>query len=493
MPKEGYIISIDQSTSSTKGLLYDTKGEICGEESISHKQYYPRPGWVEHDPEEIYFNTLSVIKNILKKSDVEPKKIFGLTITNQRETVVIWDKKTGKPVYNAIVWQCTRGKEICESLKQRGFEDEIRKKTGLLLDPYFSASKVKWVFDNIDFDRKDILIGTIDSWLIWKLTYGKIHATDFSNASRTLLLNIANLKWDEDILEIFGVPKTSLPEILPSNAIFGFTNCEGILNSEVPISGVIGDSQSALFGEGCFEEGMTKVTYGTGSSVAMNIGEELVLPPTGIVTSIGWKIDDRVIYIFEGNIHSTGATIKWLRDNLGIIQDMDEIERICFSLKDNEGVYIVPAFSGLGAPYWNSDAKGIITGLTFKTTRENVIRAGIESIAYQVRDLVEVFTRYSGKVIREIKADGGATKNKFLMQFQADILGIPVYKAFYEDMSSFGSFLMGGLGFGIFKDIEELAGLIKEKISEVYFPQISSEEREIKYREWKNAVKKALS
>ncbi|MCX7845828.1 MAG: glycerol kinase GlpK [Dictyoglomaceae bacterium] len=490
---EEYIISIDQSTSATKGILYNTKGEIYAENSISHKQYYPKPGWVEHDPEEIYINTLEVIKNLITQIEGNnTKNIIGLTITNQRETVVVWDRKTGKPVYNAIVWQCIRGKEICEELKNRGIEEEIKRKTGLILDPYFSASKIKWILDNISCKRNDILLGTIDCWLIWKLTKGKVHATDFSNASRTLLFNIDNLKWDEDILEIFNIPKSSLPQVLSSNSIFGYTNCDGILNFEIPISGIIGDSQSALFGEGCFEEGMSKVTYGTGSSIAMNIGDKFILPPQGIVTSIGWGINDNIIYIFEGNVHSTGATIKWLKDNLGIIQNMEEIEEICFSLKDNEGVYIVPAFSGLGAPYWNSNAKGIITGLTFKTTKDHIIRAGVESIAFQIKDVLEVFEKSSGKTLKEIRADGGATKNKFLMQFQADILGIPVYKAFYEDMSSFGSFVIGGLGLGIFKDIKEISKLIREKIQEIYYPQISIEEREKRYKEWKDAVKKVL-
>lgn len=490
--REGYIITIDQSTSATKGILFNIYGEIYKEVSVPHKQYYPQPCWVEHDPEEIYENTLKVIKNLVLEGDINTKNIIGLTLTNQRETVVVWNKNTGKPIYNAIVWQCIRGKNICEELKKKGLEDEIKKRTGLVLDPYFSASKVKWILDNVYYEKDNLLIGTIDCWLIWKLTNGRMHATDFSNASRTLLFNINELKWDKDLLEIFDIPETSLPQVLSSNMIFGYTDCGGILSRNVPISGIIGDSQSALFGEGCFKEGMTKVTYGTGSSIAMNIGKKFIYPPNGIVTSIGWGINDEITYIFEGNVHSTGATIKWLKDNLGIIRDMDEVEEICFSLRNNEGVYIVPAFSGLGAPYWESNARGIITGLTFKTTKEHIIRAGVESIAFQIRDVLEVFMNSSGKTIKEIRADGGATKNRFLMQFQADILGIPVYRSSIEDMSAFGSFLLGGLSFGVWKDLEEVYDVIESKIADVYNPNISSEEREKKYKEWKDAIKKVL-
>ncbi|MEM1580937.1 MAG: glycerol kinase GlpK [Candidatus Bathyarchaeia archaeon] len=494
MENKQYIISVDQSTSATKGILFDLKGEKIAETSLPHKQYYPKPGWVEHDPEEIFRNTISVISNLLKMRRIPEENILGLTITNQRETVVVWDKRSGKPFYNAVVWQCLRGTEICEKYRIEGYENVILEKTGLILDPYFSASKIRWVMDYVKPPPDSTLVGTIDSWLIWKLTNGKVHATDYSNASRTMLLNIRNLSWDEELLDLFGIPRSAMPELLPSNSIFGFSNCEGTLRREVPVSGVIGDSQAALFGEGCFEKGMTKVTYGTGSSIVMNIGYEYIAPPKGIVTSIGWGINKDIPYIFEGNVHATGATIRWLMENMGIMAkaEMNDIEKICFSLEDNEGVYFVPAFSGLGAPYWENRAKGIIYGLTFKTKREHIIRAAVEAIAYQIRDVLEVLTRNSGIEIREVKADGGAAKNNFLMQFQADILGIPVQRAFIDDMSAFGSFLMGGLGFGVWDNLKELKNLLMEKRWDVFSPKIAPEKREKYYSEWRKIIKKSL-
>jgi len=492
MSEDAYILSIDQSTSATKGILFNLKGEKVAEASLPHKQYYPKPGWVEHDPEEIYRNVLSIISSLIKTKGISEKNLLGLTITNQRETVVFWDERNGKPLYNAVVWLCMRGEEICEKYKEKGYENKIREKTGLLLDPYFSASKMKWVLENVDLSLSHTLAGTMDSWLIWKLTNGEIHATDYSNASRTLLFNIRDLKWDNEILGIFGIPSSIMPEVLPSNSIFGYTDCEGILKKKIPISGVLGDSQASLFGEGCFEKGMTKVTYGTGSSIAMNIGGECLTPPKGIVTSIGWAINKEITYIYEGNVHATGATIRWLIDNLGILEGTKEVEKMCLSLEDNEGVYFVPAFSGLGAPYWESRARGLICGLTFKTKKEHIVRAAVESIAYQIRDVLEVFMSYAGVKIREIRVDGGATRNNFLMQFQADILGIPVLRAPLEEMSAFGSFLMGGLGFGVWKSLKDLNSLIKRNAADIFLPKMSSEEREKKYRDWKEAVKKAI-
>lgn len=489
---EGYIISIDQSTATTKGMLFNMRGEKVGEASLPHKQYYPKPGWVEHDPEEIFRNTISVISFLINSKNIPEEQIIGLTITNQRETVVVWDGRSGKPFYNAIVWQCLRGTETCEEYRKNGYEDKILEKTGLILDPYFSASKIKWVMDNVKPPVDRTLVGTIDSWLLWKLTDGNVHATDYSNASRTMLLNVKNMIWDEELLELFGVPPSAMPEIFPSNSVFGFTKCGGLLRREVPISGVIGDSQASLFGEGCFEKGMTKVTYGTGSSVAMNIGCRYINPPKGIVTSIGWGLNRDINYIFEGNVHATGATIKWLVENLGVIKELDDIEKICLSLEDNEGVYFVPAFSGLGAPYWDNVARGVIYGLTFKTRREHIIRAAIEAIAYQIRDVLEVLMGNSGIEIKEIRADGGATRNNFLMQFQADILGIPVLRTSIEDMSAFGSFLMGGLGFGVWNDLKDLQSLLAEKHFDVFSPKFPQEKREKYYGEWKNILRKAL-
>jgi glycerol kinase len=489
---ERYIISIDQSTSTTKGMLFNLRGEKVVEASLPHKQYYPKPGWVEHDPEEIYRNTIGVVSFLINAKNILEEQILGLTITNQRETVVVWDRISGKPFYNAIVWQCLRGAETCEKYRKNGYEEKILEKTGLILDPYFSASKIKWVLDNVKPPTDRTLVGTIDSWLIWKLTNGKVHATDYSNASRTMLLNIKNMLWDEELLELFGVSPSAMPAIFPSNSTFGFTRCGGVLRREVPISGVVGDSQASLFGEGCFEKGMTKVTYGTGSSIAMNIGFRYINPPKGIVTSIGWGLNRDITYIFEGNVHATGATIMWLMENLGVITEMDNVEKMCLSLEDNEGVYFVPAFSGLGAPYWDNVARGVIYGLTFKTRKEHIIRAAVEAIAYQIRDVLEVLTKKSGIEIKEIKADGGATKNNFLMQFQADILGIPVLRTSIEDMSAFGSFLMGGLGFGVWNDLKDLKSLLMEKHFDVFSPKFSPEKREMYYGEWKKIVRKAL-
>ena len=488
------LITIDQSTASTKGFLFDTDGKILGEYSLPHKQYYPKPGWVEHDPTEIFNNTLKVIEFLAKKAESLSRDIIGITITNQRETVVAWDRKTGKPLYNAIVWQCMRGMEICESLKKRGYEEMVMEKTGLVIDPYFSASKIKWLLRNLEntgIPTNRVALGTIDSWLIWKLTEGDMHATDFSNACRTMLFNIKKLRWDDELLELFDVPESSLPTVLPSNAVFGYTKCSGVLNKEVPISGVMGDSQAALFGQGCFEKGMVKATYGTGSSIMMNIGERFLMPFRGIVTSIGWRINNEITYVFEGNVHATGAAIKWLMDNLGIIEDLSEVENICSSIEDTDGVYFVPAFSGLGSPYWENRARGLIYGLTFKSNKAHIIRAAVESIAYQIRDVLEVFKNLPRVKINELRVDGGGAKNNFLMQFQADILGIRVLRARIEDMSAFGSYLMGGLGFKLWKN-RELLSVINSIPRDIFYPKLPEARREEKYEVWKRIVRKAL-
>ena len=486
------VITIDQSTASTKGFLFTTDGRIVGEYSLSHKQYYPRPGWVEHDPTEIFSNTIKVIELLAKKAEKLSKNVIGITITNQRETIVIWDKRTGRPLYNAIVWQCMRGTEICESIKKKGYEEVVMEKTGLVIDPYFSASKIKWLLENADIPSDHAAVGTIDSWLIWKLTEGDVHATDYSNACRTMLFNIRKLRWDDELLELFNVSESMLPEPAPSNAIFGYTRCRGVLDREVPISGVMGDSQAALFGQGCFEKGMVKATYGTGSSIVMNIGERFLMPSKGIVTSIGWGINHDITYVFEGNVHATGAAVKWLMDNLEIIKDLGEVEKICSSIKDTEGVYFVPAFSGLGAPYWESRARGLIYGLTFKSGKAHIIRAAVESIAYQIRDVLEVLKDRAGVRINELRTDGGGAKNNFLMQFQADILGIPVSRARIEDMSAFGSYFMGGLGFKLWKNLKEVSSVIDRVPRDIFYPKLSEAERKKKYETWKRIIRKSL-
>jgi glycerol kinase len=486
------IITIDQSTQSTKGFLFALNGEILEQFSLPHKQHYPRPGWVEHDPDEIFRNTLRVIKVLARKADKISARIVGITITNQRETVVIWDRKTGKPLYNAIVWQCMRGADICESIKARGFEELIKEKTGLVVDPYFSASKIAWVIENKGISPDRMLAGTIDSWLIWKLTNGEAHVTDYTNASRTMLFNINKLDWDDEILELFKIPRSAMPEAMPSNSIFCYTNCDNILSQEIPISGVMGDSHAALFGHGCFDKGMIKATYGTGSSIMMNIGNEFLLPPKGIVTSIGWGIDSEVVYVFEGNVHSAGAAITWLIDNLRLVNDVGEIEPLCQSVEDTEGVYFIPAFSGLGAPYWESKARGLIYGLTLKTEKAHIVRAAVESVAYQVRDVVEVIKSGARVKLSELRADGGMAKNSFLMQFQADILGTPVIRSHMDDMAAFGSFLMGELGFRIRKNMDDIASIINSIPRDIFLPKLSEAERERRYELWKYIVRKSM-
>lgn len=487
------MIVIDQSTASTKGFLLDaTTGKLLAEHSLSHTQYYPKPGWVEHDPEEIFRNTNEVIRFLVAKAGHQAENIDGLSITNQRETVVVWDKKTGEPLYRAIVWQCLRGDEICKEIKAKGYEEVIKEKTGLVIDPYFSASKIKWLLDNVVKNYSDrIAVGTIDSWLIWKLTNG-VHATDYSNACRTMLFNINRLDWDEELLGLFNIPRSAMPEVLPSDSIFGYTYCSGILKREIPICGVIGDSQAALFGQGCFKRGMTKATYGTGSSIMMNVENKLIYPSKGVVTSIGWGVKDEVVYVLEGNVHATGAAIKWLAENLGLISNLDEIENICSSLEDTEGVYFVPAFSGLGAPYWESEARGLIYGLTFKASKAHLIRAAVEAIAYQIRDVIEVLRDVAGAKIDELKADGGAAKNNFLMQFQADILGIPVIRSNMEDMSAFGAFLIGCLGLNILKNLDSVSELINTLPKDVFSPKMSDQIRESKYSMWKQIINRLI-
>lgn len=488
------MIAIDQSTASTKGFLFDAgSGRSLAEYSLPHRQYYPKPGWVEHDPEEIFRNTREIIRFLVAKAGHQAENINGISITNQRETVVIWDKKTGDPLYRAIVWQCLRGDEICKEIKVKCYEDVIREKTGLIVDPYFSASKIKWVLDNVlkNYSSDRIAVGTVDSWLIWRLTSG-VHVTDYSNACRTMLFNIKRLDWDEELLELFNIPGSAMPKTLPSDSIFGHTDCDRILKHEVPICGVMGDSQAALFGQGCFNKGMTKATYGTGSSIMMNVGNEPIHPLKGIVTSIGWGIRDEVVYVIEGNVHATGAAIKWLADNLGLLSNLDEVESICSSLEDTEGVYFVPAFSGLGAPYWESKARGLIYGLTFKASKAHLIRAAVEAIAYQIRDVVEVLEDIAGAKISELKADGGASKNNFLMQFQADILGVPVIRSGIEDMSAFGAFLMGCLGLNILKNFNEVSKLISAIPKDVFLPKMPALTRENKYSMWKQIINRLV-
>lgn len=486
------IIAIDQSTSATKALLFDTDGKLLGQTSKEHHQYYPKSGWVEHDAEEIYLNTVSAIKDLLQKETNLNSKDYSLAITNQRETVVVWDKRTGHQVYNAVVWQCMRGAEICNKLKFDGYSELVRERSGLLIDPYFAGSGAKWILDNVEGARRNaeegnLLMGTIDSWLIWKLTHGQVHATDYTNASRTMLFNIHTLDWDDDLLKMLTIPRSMMAKPLPCDAIFGETDIEGIFPKPIKIAGVLGDSHGALAGQMCFNEGLGKVTYGTGSSVMVNIGEKAAPAPSGLVTSVGFAALGKVFYAFEGNIHCTGATVKWAKDQAELFADMDEHIRLQNSVKDNGGVYLIPAFAGLGAPWWRPDAKGAIVGLTLSSTRAHIVRAAVESIAFQVTDLVKAMTDTAGITLKELCVDGGPTKNQFLMHFQSNLLNVPVVRSEVADASAFGAFVMNGFAQGLWKTFDE-AKAVWQREEPILPEEDKLEETELNYCGWNKAV-----
>ena len=455
-----YVISVDQSTQSTKAFLFTEAGEPVASAARSHEQIYPREGWVEHDPELLYANTVAVIREVAGHADGP----CSLALTNQRETVVVWNRQTGRPVCNAVVWQCMRGRDICEALKAAGHGPLVKERTGLLIDPYFSASGVRWILDNVEgareaADRGELLLGTVECWLIWRLTGGAVHATDYTNASRTLLFNVHTLDWDEDMLGLFDIPRSMMPRTLPCDAVFGRTTVEGLFDDPVPIAGVLGDSHGALVGQMCFAEGLGKATYGTGSSVMVNVGERYAEAPEGLVTSVGFAALGKVLYAFEGNIHCTGATITWLKDKLRLIGGAGEIEGLATAVEDNGGVYFVPAFAGLGAPWWHPEVKAQICGLSLGSTREHVCRAALESIGYQVADLVKAMTDSAGIVLKEVRVDGGPTRNRFLMQFQSDLLQVPVVRSEVEDASAFGAFVMNGFALGRWSGFDQAASV----------------------------------
>jgi glycerol kinase len=485
-----YIISIDQSTSATKAVLFTEDCRLVRRVNIDHQQYYPQAGWVEHDAEEIYRNTVEAIRRVVAQGEGE-EAAYSLSITNQRETVVVWNRLTGKPVCHAVVWQCQRGADICNTLKEQGYTELIQQKSGLLIDPYFSASGVKWILDNVEgaraqADRGELLMGTIDSWLVWKLTGGAVHATDYTNASRTLLFNIHTLDWDDDLLRLFTVPRSMMPRPLPCDSIFGETTVEGVFSAPVQIAGVLGDSHGALAGQMCFSPGMGKATYGTGSSVMVNIGEEAVKAPQGLVTSVGFAACGKVFYAFEGNIHCTGATIKWMVEKLKLIESPAAIEAIARTVPDNGGVYLVPAFAGLGAPWWNSKAKAILCGMTLGTEQGHVCRAALEAIAYQVKDLIDLMTKHADIQLKELRVDGGPTKNQLLMQFQADMLNACINRSDVEEASAMGAMLMNGLARGLWKNLDEVARLRTHdnRIQST----MADEERNRLYEGWVKAV-----
>lgn len=492
---KNYIIAIDQSTSATKAMLFNEQCEMLRRVNKAHQQYYPKAGWVEHDAEEIYNNTLWVVKELLKDENLEENN-YSLAITNQRETVVVWDKTTGKPVYNAVVWQCMRGAEICNQLKEAGYGKMVQEKSGLLIDPYFSASGAKWILDHIEGAREkaekgDLLMGTIDAWLIWKLTDGRVHATDCTNASRTMLMNIHTLEWDDDLLKLFTIPRTMMPEIRACDSTFGETTFEGLFKEPILIAGVLGDSHGALAGQMCFEEGLGKATYGTGSSVMVNIGEQFAAAPQGLVTSIGFSALGKTFYAFEGNIHSTGATLKWLEQQLKMIESPNEVEAAANEVKDNGGVYFVPAFAGLGAPWWNDQVKAAVFGMTLATTRSHFLRAALESIAYQVNDLVKAMTQQAGIALKEIRVDGGPTKNQTLMQFQADCLRVPINCSDVEEASAMGAVVMNGLSRGVWSSFDEVSQLRKSRWTRQPNPD-NEQEMEQLIAGWHQAVQQLI-
>ncbi|HRX93982.1 MAG TPA: glycerol kinase GlpK [Chitinophagaceae bacterium] len=493
--KKNRIIAIDQSTSATKAMLFSEEYQLIGRSNVSHKQYYPRSGWVEHDPLEIYENVLTAIGDLFEKNPINQEDQYSLCITNQRETVVVWNKLTGNPIYNAIVWQDLRGDTICKDLVANGFSKLVKEKSGLIIDPYFAASGVKWILDNVDGARKsaehgDLLLGTIDSWLIWKLSEGKVHATDHTNASRTLLFNIHKLTWDEDLLGLFTIPSSMLPQILPCDSVFGKTTVNNLFKQPILIAGVIGDSHGALTGQMCFEEGLGKTTYGTGSSVMVNIGEKAAPAPEGLVTSIGFSALGKVFYAFEGNIHSTGATVKWVKENLGLIASVDEIESLASSVTENQGVYFVPAFAGLGAPWWQSGVKAAVFGLSFGIRKEHILRAVLESIAYQVNDLIQAMTRQAMISLKELRVDGGPTKNKLLMQFQADLLRVPVNCSNIEEASALGAVIMNGFARKIRTGFDQVSALRGKTIS--YTPKADQKSMTLVYEGWLKAVQQLI-
>ena len=486
-----YIIAIDQSTSSTKALLFDEQCHMMARTNVDHRQYYPQTGWVEHDAEEIFNNMVEAIRQLVKEPAQDS---YTLCITNQRETVVVWNKLTGKPISRAVVWQDTRGAELCRDLRSLGYSKRVFEKSGLLIDPNFSATGVKWLLDNIEGARQqaeqgELLMGTIDTWLVWKLTGGKTFATDYTNASRTMLFNIHTLQWDEDLLHLFDIPRCMLPDVLPCDAVYGETTCEGLFSKPIQIAGVLGDSHGALVGQMCFTKGSGKVTYGTGSSVMVNIGEEAKAAPAGLVTSVGFSAFGKTYYGYEGNIYSTGATLKWIADQLGLVAHPSEMEAQATSVPDNGGVYIVPAFSGLGAPWWQSGVKGAVLGLTFATTKAHFLRAALESIAYQIKDLVDVMARATGGRLNEICADGGPTKNQFLMQFQADILEAPIVCTEVDDASALGAVIMNGFARGLWKSFDEVKPL--RKVNQVIQPK-DNPQRHSLYQGWRNAVNQLI-
>ena len=489
-----YIVALDQGTTSSRAIIFDHDQNIISTSQKEFTQIYPKEGWVEHDPMEIWATQYGVLQEAMAKKSISPDDIAAIGITNQRETTIIWDKNTGNPVHNAIVWQCRRTASICDSLKETdGFEDYVRQNTGLVIDAYFSATKIKWILDNVEgarekAERGDLLFGTVDTWLLWNLTNREVFVTDYTNASRTMLFNIKTLRWDEKILEMLDIPASMLPQVKNSSQVYGYAGL-GQQGRKVPVAGIAGDQQAALFGQACFEKGQAKNTYGTGCFILMNTGEKFVKSSNGLLTTIAIGIDDRVTYALEGSVFIAGAVVQWLRDELRLIDSASETEQLAQSVPDTGGVYLVPAFTGLGAPHWDMYARGTITGITRGTGRSHIVRAALESIAYQTRDVLDAMMQDTGINLKSLKVDGGASQNNFLMQFQSDILGKEVDRPVVTETTALGAAYLAGLATGFWKSRDEIA--LKWSMDRKFMPVMNIDEREARYSKWKKAVTRA--
>ena len=486
-----YVMALDAGTTSNRCILFNEKGEPCSMAQKEFTQYFPKAGWVEHDAKEIWSSQLEVAMEAMEKVGATATDIAAIGITNQRETAIVWDRETGEPVYPAIVWQCRRTSEYCDSLKEKGLTEVYREKTGLVIDAYFSGTKIKWLLDNVEGAKEKaqegkLLFGTVETWLIWKLTNGKVHVTDYSNASRTMLFNIRELKWDKEILEELGIPETMLPEVKPSSCVYGETDpC--YFGKSIPIGGAAGDQQAALFGQTCYTAGEAKNTYGTGCFLLMNTGEKPIYSKNGLVTTIAWGLDGKVTYALEGSVFVAGAAIQWLRDELGLIKNAADSERMATEVKDTNGCYVVPAFAGLGAPYWDQYARGTIVGITRGVNKYHIIRATLESLAYQVNDVIAAMQAASGITLRALKVDGGACANDFLMQFQADITNAAVDRPACVETTAMGAAYLAGLAVGYWKDKEEV--IKNRRVDRVFQPEMDEKTRKTAIAGWEKAVK----
>ncbi|PGL70599.1 glycerol kinase GlpK [Bacillus sp. AFS055030] len=486
-----YILSLDQGTTSSRAILFNKDGKIVHIAQKEFTQHFPNPGWVEHNAQEIWGSILAVIATCLSEADVKPEQIAGIGITNQRETTVVWEKTTGRPIYNAIVWQSRQTSEICDDLKEKGYGEIVQEKTGLLIDAYFSGTKVKWILDNVEgarekAERGELLFGTIDTWLVWKLSGGNVHVTDYSNASRTLMYNIHELRWDDELLEMLTVPKSMLPEVRSSSEVYGHTVDYHFYGQNIPIAGIAGDQQAALFGQACFGEGMAKNTYGTGCFMLMNTGEKAVKSNHGLLTTIAWGLNGKVEYALEGSIFVAGSAIQWLRDGMRMFKDASNSEEYANRVESTDGVYIVPAFVGLGTPYWDSEVRGAVFGLTRGTTKEHFIRATLEALAYQTKDVLCAMEADSGIELKTLRVDGGAVKNNFLMQFQSDLLDVPVERPEVNETTALGAAYLAGLAVGYWENQETISK--QWNMDKRFKPEMQNEKREELYSGWKKAI-----